>query len=118
MAGWKIERMIPFTRHTLWKSVEEVEVNSASNTGFLLSSTPSHTVVATLASNTTLLAPGEKSTTSPLDPTLQPLQPLPLRIQRISEAVLSDGDYMQSCAPIASGILDMEAIVVQNLRLL
>ncbi len=109
--------MIPFTRHALWKKVEEDEVNSTSNAGSLLSSTPSPTVAAALASNTTLPTPGEMRTTPPLDPSLLPPLP-PLRILRIPETVLNVGDNLQTCAPAASGILNMEAIVLQNLKLL
>jgi hypothetical protein len=117
MARWRIEGMIPFTRHALWKKVEEDEVNSTSNAGSLLSSTPSPTVAAALASNTTLPTPGEMRIAPPLGPSLLPPLP-PLRILRISEAVLIVGDYMQTCAQAASGILNMEAVVMQNIRLL
>jgi hypothetical protein len=121
MNGWRIEGMIPFTRHALWKKVEEDEVIAASKLttpSSLASSTPSPAVVAALAFDTTLPTPGGlRMTTPPLDPSLLPPLP-PLRIQRIPEAVLFAGDYLQTCAPVASGILNMEAIVMQNLRLL
>jgi len=117
MTGWRMEGMISFTRQALWKKVEEDEVIFASrftSAGSLPSSTPSPTLIAALDSNTTLCTPGGLPTTPPTDPSTLP----PLRIQRISEAVLIVGDYLQSCAPAASGILDVEAIVMQNLRFL
>ncbi len=119
MAGWRIEGMIPFTRHALWKKVEEDEVKAASKLttpGSLTSSTSSLPVASALASDTTLPTPGGLMlNTPPLDPSMPP--PPPLRIPRIPEAVLKARDYMQSCAPAASGILDMETIIMQNLRL-
>ena len=119
MAGWRIEGMIPFTRHALWKKVEEDEVKAASKLttpGSLTSSTSS----LAAASDTTLPTPGGPMlppfmAPPPLHPSMPP--PPPLRIPRILEAVLKARDYLQSCAPAASGILDMETIIVQNLRL-
>jgi hypothetical protein len=72
-------------------------------------------VVAVLNFNTPLPTPGGLLTTPPLDPSAQPP---PLSIPSIpADAVLKDSDYMQSCAPVASGILDIEAIFIQNLIL-
>ena len=111
IAGWRIEGIIPFTRHALWKKMEEDEVNSASKHGSLPSSTPSPTVIAVLDSNATLQTP---SGTHPLDPSAA-IHPSPaLRIKSIPDAVLKANDYMRSYALVASGILDMEAIVMQN----
>ena len=42
---------------------------------------------------------------------------LALRIKSIPDAIRKANDYMRSCAPCASEILDMEAIIIQNLRL-
>ena len=80
MAGWRIEGMIPFTRHALWKKVEgdEVIAYNSNTPGFLPSSTPSPAVVAALDSNTGLLTPGGMPTTNPLDPST--LSPIPFRI--------------------------------------
>jgi hypothetical protein len=111
--------MIPFTRHA-WKKlevkgrqVEEDEVKAASKLTTpksLASSTPSSAVVVALASDTTLPTPGGLLlTTPPLDPSMPP--PPPLLIPQIAR------DYMESCAPAASGILNMETIVMQNVRL-
>ncbi len=76
MAGWRYEGMIPFTRHALWKKVEEDEVKAASKLttpGSLTSSTPSPAVVAALASETTLSTPGGLMLTSPpRDPSMPP----------------------------------------------
>ena len=86
MARWRIEGMIPFTRHALWKKVEEDEVMaSSSNTpASLPSSTPSSAVVDALGSNTTLPSPGGMLTTHPLDPSA----PSPaLRVKSIPDAV-------------------------------
>ena len=68
IAGWRIEGMILFTRHGLWKKVEEDEVNSASKHGSLPFSTPSPTVIAVLDSNATLQTPSGLLRTHPLDP--------------------------------------------------
>ena len=117
MTWWRIEGMIPFTRHALWKKVQEDEViasKSASTstiTGTLLSSTPSPSTVETLASDATIPSPGGLLTTPPKDPSAPSL-----RIPSIPDAVIIVGDYMQSCTPAASGILDMEANIMQNLR--
>jgi len=115
MNGWRIEGMIPFTRHALWKKVEENAVIASNSTppGSLPSSTPSPDVVATLDSNTTLPNPGGLLATPPLDPSAPPFS-----LPSIPDAVLKAGDYMRSCAPAASGILDMETIIMQNLKLL
>ena len=90
-----------------------ISASKSTSKGSLPSSTPSPTVGATLASNTALPTPSGLPITPPLEPsTLLPL------IQRIPEAVLSVGNYLQTSAPTASGILNMEAIVMQNVRLL
>ncbi len=71
LAGWRYEGMIPFTRHALWNKVEEDEAKAAAKLtipGSLTSSTPSHAVVATLASDTTLPTQGGLLATPPLDP--------------------------------------------------
>jgi len=84
IAGWRIKgMMIPFTRHALWKRVEEDEVNSASKIGSLPSSNPSPTVIAVLDSNATLQTPSGLLRTHPLDPSA----PSPaLRIKSIPDA--------------------------------
>jgi len=109
--------MIPFTHQALWKKVEDDEVISASKStsaGSLPSSTPWPTVIATIGSNTTLPTPGGLLTTHPLD--LSAPSPA-LRIKFTPDAVLKAIDYMRSCALAASGILEMERLVMQNLRL-
>jgi hypothetical protein len=113
MTWWRIEGMIPFTRHALWKKVQQDEViaSNSTTTGIPPSSTPSPDTVEALASDATLPTPGGLLTTPPKDPSAPSL-----RIPSIPDAVLIAGDYMQSCAPAASGILDMEAIIMQNLR--
>ncbi len=83
--------MIPFTRHALWKKVEEDNVIASKTPGSLPSSTPSPTVVATLHSNTTRPTPGALLTNPPLDPSAPPP---PLSIPSIPDAVLKAGDYM------------------------
>ena len=108
MAGWRIEGVIPFTRHALWKKVEEDEVIPPVLNSFACrgrSPRLQHRVSNSGrdADNTSMYA--------------STMPPLPLRIQRFPEAVIIAIDYLQSCPPAASGILDMEAIMMQNLRL-
>ena len=50
-------------------------------------------------------------------PPLAPLPPSPLRITPFPVAVSEALDYMQSIDPAASGILDTQAVVMQNIRL-
>ncbi len=82
MTWWRIEGMIPFTRHALWKKVEgdEVIAFNSNTPGSLPFSTPSLAVVAAIDSNTGLPTPGGMPTTHPLDPSTLP--PIPFRIQR------------------------------------
>jgi hypothetical protein len=109
MAGWRVEGMIPFTRHALWKKVNECRL---SDNFFSLS--------ASLGS----LPPSQPS--SPQDPSpspdnLQATPPLapppPMRISPFPVAVSEALDCMQSIVPAASGILDMQAMLMQNFRL-
>jgi len=71
---WRIEGMIPFTCHALWKKVQEDEViasKSASNsttTGTPPSSTPSPATVKALASDATFPTPSGLLITPPMDP--------------------------------------------------
>ena len=118
-AGWRVEEMIPFTHHALWRKVEKYRLLDNS---FSLSASPSS------------LTPSQPS--SPQDPSLSPdclqarpplaqsaTQPLapppppPLRIPPFPVAVSEGLDYMQSVVPAASGILDMRAVLLQNFRL-
>ena len=116
MGGWRV--VIPFTRQALWKKVEECRSLDSS---FRLSSSPgslppsqpssppdpSPTLDDMLQTPSPPLAP----------PPLAPLPPPPLRITPFPVAFCEALDYMQSIDPAGSGILDTQAVVMQNIRL-
>ena len=111
MAGWRVEGMIPFTRNALWRKIAEDELISSSN---------STTIGSLLLSSGAL-----PSAPTPADPLTPPLDPAaisssitPLSVPPIPNAVLEARDYMMSCTPATSGILDIQAVLAQNLRLL
>ncbi len=119
MGGLRLEGMTPLTRHALWKKVEECRsldssIRFSSSPGSLPPSLPS--------------SPPDPSPTpydlfkTPSLPTsaslpLAPMPPSPLRITRFSVAVREIVDYMQSIEPVGSGILDTQAVMMQNIRL-
>ena len=111
MAGWRVEGMIPFTRHALWRKVEECQLldSSFSLTASPGSLPPSHSS----SPQDKTPSPNNIQSTPPLAPSAPP----PLRSPPLPAAVSEALDYMQSIAPAASGILDMQAVVMENLRL-
>ena len=116
MAGWRVEGMIPFTRQALWWKVEECRLLDSSffiskSPGSLPPSLPSSPLDPTPS-------PDNLQATPPLAPSAPPsLAPPPLRPPTFPAAVSEAPDYMQSIAPATSGILDIEAVFMQNLRL-
>ncbi len=113
MAGWRVEGMIPFTRHALWR---KVEADRSTDNSFSLSAStgslpPSQTSSALDDMQAT------PSLASSATPPLAPPPPPPLRISPFPVAVSEALDYMQSVVPAASGILDMQALMMQNIRL-
>ena len=108
MAGWRVEGMIPFTRNALWRKLAEDELISSSNST-TIGSLPS----SALPSSSTPADPF----TPPLDPAAPSPAPAPLSLPPIPNAVLEIRDYMLSCTPASTGILDMQDVVTQNLRL-
>jgi hypothetical protein len=110
MAGWRVEGMIPFTRQSLWRKVEECRLLDISfsisiSPGSLPSSLPSSPLDPSPS-------PDDVQAASPLAPSapppLAPMPPPPLRITPFSVAVLEALDYMQSISVAAFGILDIQ----------
>ena len=105
--------MIPFTRNALWRKIEEDEHNSASST--TIGSLPWSS--GALSSAPTPADPGSLNLTPPLDPAAPSPAPAPLSLPPIPNAVLEARDYMVSCTPATTGIMDMQEVVAQNIRL-
>ena len=108
MAGWRVEGMIPFTRNALWRKLAEDELDSSSNST-TIGSLPWSS--GDLPSASSLANPGALS--PPLDPAAISIAPLSL--PSIPNAVLEVRDYMLSCTPTSTGILDVQADVTQNI---
>jgi hypothetical protein len=114
MIGWRVEGMIPFTRHALWRKVEECRLmdNSFSlsaSLGSLPHSLPSSPLDPSPS-------PDDLQATPPLAPSAILPPPPPLRNTPFPVGVLEAHDYMQSIAPITSGILDIQAVLMKNAR--
>jgi hypothetical protein len=108
--------MIPFTRHALWRKVEEYRVLANS---FSLSASPNSLSSSQLSlprdpssSPENLQATPSLAPSAP--PPLAPTPPTPLLIPPSPVAVSDAHDYIQSIALAASGILDMQAELMQN----
>ena len=118
MAGWRLEGMIPLTRQALWRKVEECRLLDIS---FSISISPD-SLPSLLPSLPLDPSPSsdDLQATPPLAPSapppLAPMPPPPLRITPFLVAVLKALDYMQSISPAASGILDIQAVIMQNFR--
>jgi hypothetical protein len=114
MTRWRVEGMIPITRHALWRKVEECRLL---NSSFSLSISPG-SLPASLSSSPQdpSPSPDDMQATHPLAPSAPPPPP-PMRISPFPVAVLEAQDCMQSISPAASGILDIQAVIMQNLRL-
>ena len=117
MGGWRV--VIPFTRQALWKKVEECRsldssFHFSSSPGFLPPSQPSSPPDPSPTLDDMLQTPSPPISAPP---PLAPLPPPPLRITHFPVAVSEAQDYMQSIDPAASGILDTQAVVMQNIRL-
>ena len=116
MAGWRVEGMIPFTRHALWRKMDECRLL---NSSFSLSASPGSLPPSQPSSpQEPPQDPDNLQATPPLAPSAPPPRATPpLGTPPFPAAVTEALDYMQSIAPAASGILDMQALVIQNLRL-
>jgi len=121
MAGWRVEGMIPFTRHALWRKVEECRLMGRS---ISLSTSPGSLAPSQPPSpHDPYPSPDNLQAATTLSPLPQPPQPLapppppPLQIPPFPVAVPEAVDYMQSIAPAAFSILDVQAVLMQNVRL-
>jgi hypothetical protein len=119
MEGWRVQGTIPFIRQALWKKVEECRsldssFRFSSSPGSLPPSQPSSPPDPSLAPDDMLQTPSPP-TSAP--PPLAPLPPPPMRITPFPVAVCEALDYVQSIDLAGSGILDTQAVVMQNVRL-
>jgi hypothetical protein len=112
MTWWRVEGMIPFARNALWRKLSEDELNSSSNSTTIGSLRWSS---GDLPSASSLADPG--ALTPPLDPATISIDIAPLSLPPIPNAVLEVRDYMLSYKPTSTGILDVQAIVTHEIRL-
>jgi len=112
MVRSRVEGMIPFTRQALWRKVEECLLLDNS---FSLSASP-----GSLPSSQPSSSPDPSPTPDEMQGTL-PLPPSAPTPQLINTpfpvAVLEVLDYIASIAPAVSEILDIQAVMMQNVRL-
>ena len=94
MTVWRVEGLIPFTCIALWRKIEEDELNSSSNS----------TTIGSLPWSSGALTPVDPGSLSSGSPARAPLSFPP-----IPNAVLEARDYMVSCIPATTGILDIQA---------